>query len=152
MLNSYFKLDQHGTTVRTEILAGVTTFLTMAYIILVNPLILGDAGMDKGAVFAATCIAGAIGSALMGLYANYPIAQAPGMGLNAFFAFAGALLDGPGDDVVGHRLLAGGVDGHLQPRIHARVGNAHLGGDGDFAGELGCDLGPFVGRDRLVLL
>lgn len=87
MLNSYFKLDQHGTTVRTEILAGVTTFLTMAYIILVNPMILGDAGMDRGAVFVATCIAAAIGSALMGLYANYPIAQAPGMGLNAFFTY-----------------------------------------------------------------
>ena len=87
MLNSFFKLDQHGTTVRTEILAGVTTFLTMAYIILVNPLILGDAGMDKGSVFVATCIAAAIGSALMGLYANYPIAQAPGMGLNAFFTY-----------------------------------------------------------------
>jgi len=87
MLNSYFKLDQHGTTVRTEILAGVTTFLTMAYIILVNPLILSDAGMDKGAVFVATCLAAAIGSALMGLYANYPIAQAPGMGINAFFTY-----------------------------------------------------------------
>lgn len=87
MLNRFFGLDAHGTTVRTEILAGITTFLTMAYIILVNPLILSDAGMDKGAVFVATCIAAAIGSALMGLYANYPIAQAPGMGLNAFFTY-----------------------------------------------------------------
>ncbi len=87
MLNRFFQLDRHGTTVRTEILAGITTFLTMAYIILVNPLILGEAGMDKGAVFVATCIAAAVGSALMGLYANYPIAQAPGMGINAFFTY-----------------------------------------------------------------
>jgi len=87
MLNRFFELEQHGTTVRTEILAGITTFLTMAYIIVVNPMILGDAGMDTGSVFVATCIAAAIGSALMGLYANYPIAQAPGMGLNAFFTY-----------------------------------------------------------------
>ena len=87
MLNKFFELERHGTTVRTEILAGITTFLTMAYIIVVNPMILGDAGMDTGSVFVATCISAAIGSALMGLYANYPIAQAPGMGLNAFFTY-----------------------------------------------------------------
>ena len=72
---------------RTEVVAGATTFLTMAYIVFVNPQILGAAGMDKGAVFVATCIAAAVSSAVMGLYANYPIALAPGMGLNAFFAF-----------------------------------------------------------------
>lgn len=82
-----FKLQEHGTTVATEALAGVTTFLTMAYIIFVNPAILADAGMDKGAVFVATCVAAAIGSLVMGLYANYPIALAPGMGLNAYFAY-----------------------------------------------------------------
>lgn len=87
MLDSLFKLSDHGTTVRTEIVAGLTTFLTMAYIIFVNPDILAAAGMDKGAVFVATCIAAAVGSLIMGLYANYPIALAPGMGLNAFFAF-----------------------------------------------------------------
>ena len=87
MLESYFKLDALGTNVRTEIMAGITTFLTMAYIIFVNPSILAAAGMDPGAVFVATCLSAAIGSAIMGLYANYPIAQAPGMGLNAFFAF-----------------------------------------------------------------
>ncbi len=87
MLNSFFKLEEHGTTVRTEILAGFTTFLTMAYIIVVNPAILADAGMDFGAVFVATCVAAAFGSAIMGLYANYPIAQAPGMGINAFFTY-----------------------------------------------------------------
>ncbi len=87
MLDSYFKLSELGTTVRTEIVAGATTFLTMAYIIFVNPEILSHAGMDHGASFVATCVAAAIGSAIMGLYANYPIAQAPGMGLNAYFAF-----------------------------------------------------------------
>lgn len=87
MLNRYFELDRLGTTVRTEILAGVTTFMTMAYIIFVNPAILADAGMDKGAVFVATCLAAALGSAFMGLYANYPIALAPGMGLNAYFTY-----------------------------------------------------------------
>ena len=87
MLEKLFQLKAHNTTVRTEILAGVTTFLTMAYILFVNPAILGETGMDKGAIFVATCLAAAIGSALMGLIANYPIALAPGMGLNAFFTY-----------------------------------------------------------------
>lgn len=88
MLQRYFDMDRHGTNVRTEIMAGVTTFMTMAYIIFVNPQILADAGMDRGAVFVATCLAAAFASALMGLYANYPIALAPGMGLNAYFAYS----------------------------------------------------------------
>lgn len=87
MLENFFKLKEHGTTVRTEVIAGLTTFLTMAYILLVNPDILSAAGMDKNAVFVATIIAAAAGSLIMGLYANYPIALAPGLGLNAFFAF-----------------------------------------------------------------
>src|SRR5579859_7818731 len=87
MLERYFLLSENGTTVRTEIVAGVTTFLTMAYIMFVNPAILGDAGMDKGAVFVATCIASAIGTLVMALYANYPLALAPGMGLNAYFTY-----------------------------------------------------------------
>ena len=87
VLNRYFELERYGTTVRTEVMAGLTTFLTMAYIAFVNPQILSEAGMDRGAVFVATCLAAAIGSAIMGLYANYPIAQAPGMGLNAFFTY-----------------------------------------------------------------
>ncbi|MEB0075596.1 NCS2 family permease [Pseudomonas sp. CCI3.2] len=87
MLERLFQLKIHNTTVRTEILAGVTTFLAMAYILFVNPSILGDTGMDKGAVFVATCLAAAIGSAIMGFIANYPIALAPGMGLNAFFTY-----------------------------------------------------------------
>src|SRR6185437_1657849 len=88
MLEARFKLTEHGTTVRTEVVAGVTTFLTMAYIIFVNPSILGAAGMDRGAVFVATCIASAIGTLVMALYANYPLALAPGMGLNAYFTFS----------------------------------------------------------------
>src|SRR3977135_3395394 len=86
-LDRQFGLKQHGTSLKTEFVAGLTTFLTMLYIVFVNPQILGNAGMDKGAVFVATCIAAAVSTLVMALYANYPIALAPGMGLNAFFAF-----------------------------------------------------------------
>lgn len=86
-MEKLFKLKENNTTVRTEVLAGTTTFLTMAYIILVNPQILGLAGMDTGAVFVATILAAAIGTFIMGFVANVPFAQAPGMGLNAFFTF-----------------------------------------------------------------
>ena len=87
MVDRYFGLSQQGTDVRTEFIAGVTTFLTMVYIVFVNPIILGKAGMDQGAVFVATCVAAAVSTLVMALYANYPIALAPGMGINAFFAF-----------------------------------------------------------------
>ena len=87
MLDSFFRLSENGTDVRTEILAGITTFLTMAYIVFVNPAILKITGMDAGAVLVATCLAAAAGTAIMGLYANYPFAMAPGMGLNAYFTF-----------------------------------------------------------------
>ncbi len=87
MLERLFQLNAHNTTVRTEVLAGITTFLTMAYILFVNPNMLAETGMDHGAVFVATCLAAAIGSLVMGLLANYPIALAPGMGLNAFFTY-----------------------------------------------------------------
>src|SRR5215469_14765164 len=86
-LDRFFGLRASGTSLRTEFVAGLTTFLTMVYIVFVNPDILGNAGMDKGAVFVATCIAAAASTLVMALYANYPIALAPGMGLNAFFAF-----------------------------------------------------------------
>jgi AGZA family xanthine/uracil permease-like MFS transporter len=86
-LERCFGLRAQGTTTRTELVAGVTTFLTMVYIVFVNPSILGKTGMDTGAVFVATCIAAAVSTLVMALYANYPIALAPGMGLNAFFAF-----------------------------------------------------------------
>ncbi len=88
MLERYFELAKHGTSVRQEVLAGATTFLTMAYIIVVNPAILSDTGMDFGAVFVATCLAAAFGTLIMGIGANYPFALAPGMGLNAYFAYA----------------------------------------------------------------
>jgi len=87
MLEKLFKLTEHNTNIRQEVIAGITTFLTMAYIIFVNPTMLADAGMDHGAVFVATCIAAAIGCFIMGFIANYPIALAPGMGLNAFFTY-----------------------------------------------------------------
>ena len=87
-LERYFKLSENGTTVRTEAIAGFTTFLTMCYIIIVNPLILSETGMDHGAVFVATCLTAAIGCFVMGAVANYPIALAPGMGLNAYFTYA----------------------------------------------------------------
>ena len=80
----FFGLAQRGTDVRTELTAGATTFLTMAYIAFVNPQILSDAGMPFDAVFVATCLAAAFSTLVMGLYANYPIALAPGMGINAF--------------------------------------------------------------------
>ena len=86
-LDRRFGLTQHGTDVRTEFVAGVTTFLTMVYIVFVNPVILANAGMDKGAVFVATCLAASVSTLAMAFLANYPIALAPGMGLNAFFAF-----------------------------------------------------------------
>jgi AGZA family xanthine/uracil permease-like MFS transporter len=87
MLEQIFKLSENKTNVRTEVVAGITTFLTMAYIIFVNPSILSTTGMPFGAVFAATCLAAAVGTLLMAFLANYPIALAPGMGLNAYFAF-----------------------------------------------------------------
>ncbi|MDE0082992.1 MAG: NCS2 family permease [Gammaproteobacteria bacterium] len=86
-LERFFGLELRGTDLSTEVTAGVTTFLTMAYIVFVNPQILADAGMPFDAVFVATCVAAAFATLVMGLYANYPIALAPGMGLNAFFAY-----------------------------------------------------------------
>ena len=87
MFERLFKLSEHNTSVRTELVAGLTTFLTMCYIIFVNPDILSSTGMDRDAVFVATCLAAALGSAVMAFIANWPIGMAPGMGLNAFFAF-----------------------------------------------------------------
>lgn len=87
MLTRIFDLEGHGTSVRTELFAGLTTFLTMAYIVAVNPVILGAAGMPIAGVAAATCLAAGFGSILMGLLSNYPLALAPGMGLNAYFTY-----------------------------------------------------------------
>lgn len=92
-MEKIFKLKEHGTNVRTEILAGITTFVTMAYILAVNPNILSQAGMNTGAVFTATALASAIATFLMAFLANYPIALSAGMGLNAYFAFTVCLSD-----------------------------------------------------------
>lgn len=106
-LSRLFKLPQHGTTVRTELIAGMTTFLTMVYIVFVNPQILGAAQMDPKVVFVTTCLIAGIGSIAMGIFANLPVALAPAMGLNAFFAFVvvgsdGYLLaDRDGRDILG---------------------------------------------------
>ena len=86
-MESFFKLKERGTTVQTEIMAGITTFMTMAYILAVNPSILADAGMDKGAVFTATALASGIACVLMALLANLPFALSAGMGLNAYLAY-----------------------------------------------------------------
>ncbi|OUW91063.1 MAG: guanine permease [Gammaproteobacteria bacterium TMED234] len=86
-LNSFFKLESHNTSIKTEIIAGFTTFITMVYIIIVNPDIMSDSGMDQDAIFVGTCLAAAIACILMGLFANWPIGLAPGMGLNIFFTY-----------------------------------------------------------------
>lgn len=88
LMERLFQINAQGSTVKREIVAGFTTFLTMAYIIFVNPSMLSEAGMDYGAVFVATCLAAAVGCLIMGLWANYPVALAPGMGLNAFFTYS----------------------------------------------------------------
>ncbi len=88
MIERFFRLKENNANIKTEVIAGITTFMTMAYIIAANPLILQAAGMDKGAVTLATCIVAGIISIVMGLLSNYPIALAPGMGLNAFFAYS----------------------------------------------------------------
>lgn len=87
MLEKFFKLNDNGTDIKTEVMAGITTFMTMAYILAVNPSIMAAAGMDQGAVFTATALASLIGTLLMAVFANYPFALAPGMGLNAYFAY-----------------------------------------------------------------
>lgn len=94
MLNRFFKLQENHTTLRTEVIAGMSAFLAMSYIIFVNPTILALTGMDKGAVFVATCLAAVFGSTLMGLLANYPIALAPGMALNTYFTYGVVLGSG----------------------------------------------------------
>ncbi|RMC23439.1 MULTISPECIES: NCS2 family permease [unclassified Lactobacillus] len=86
-IKSYFQLNKYKTSIKVEFLAGLTTFISMSYILFVNPSVLGASGMDKGAVFTATALASALGTALMGIVANYPIGEAPALGINAFFAY-----------------------------------------------------------------
>ena len=87
MLEKLFHLKENNTNVKTEVVGGITTFMTMAYILAVNPTILSAAGMDKNAILMSTAIAAFIGTLVMALYANYPFALAPGLGLNAYFAY-----------------------------------------------------------------
>ncbi|HEY0281555.1 MAG TPA: NCS2 family permease, partial [Rhizomicrobium sp.] len=108
MFEKTFDLQAHGTTVQREIVAGATTFFTMAYIMFVNPQILAGAGMDQGAVFVATCLSAAITTLMMGLYAKLPVALAPGMGLNAYFAYSVVpALDGDWQLALGCVFLSG---------------------------------------------
>ncbi|HNX68208.1 MAG TPA: NCS2 family permease [Candidatus Omnitrophota bacterium] len=108
MLNKFFKLSERNTDIRAEIIAGVTTFLAMAYIIFVNPNILAAAGMDKTALITVTCLATALATLATGLFANAPIAMAPGMGLNAFFAYSLVLTDRiPWQDALGIVFVSG---------------------------------------------
>ena len=93
-IKKFFKIEERGSSIRTELIGGLVTFLAMAYILAVNPNILGAAGMPAGGVFIATAIASAVATLIMGLYANYPIALAPGMGINALFAFTVVLGSG----------------------------------------------------------
>ena len=86
-LEKLFKLKENNTNIKTEIIAGITTFMTMSYILAVNPAILSEAGMDKGGVFTATILASVIATVMMGIYANHPFALSAGMGLNAYFAY-----------------------------------------------------------------
>ncbi len=107
-IESYFELERLGTTIRTELLAGATTFLTMAYIVVVNPSILKDAGMAPEAATAATCIAAGLGSLAMGLWARHPVALAPGMGINAYFAYGVVIGMGvPWETALGAVFLSG---------------------------------------------
>ena len=110
LLERRFALAAHGTTVRTELLAGVTTFLTMAYIVFVQPAVLGAAGMDVGAVLVATCLSTALATLLMALLANYPIAVAPAMGHNFFFAYTVVLgMKVPWQAALGAVAIAGSI-------------------------------------------
>src|SRR3974377_1703415 len=109
-IETYFEFRHLGTNWRTEIVAGVTTFLTMAYIVLVNPAILAETGMPLGAVTAATCLSAAFASILMGFFARYPIAMAPGMGLNAYFTYAVCLkMHVPWQTALGAVFLSGAI-------------------------------------------
>ncbi|MCZ9661151.1 solute carrier family 23 protein, partial [Lactobacillus jensenii] len=91
IIRNHFDLDKLGTNIKIEFLAGLTTFVSMSYILFVNPNVLGVSGMDKGAVFTATALASALGCFIMGLASNYPIATAPALGINAFFAYTACL-------------------------------------------------------------
>jgi len=110
MLERLFKLKENHTTVKTEVVAGITTFMTLSYIIFVQPTVLSSCGMDFGAVLVATCVAGALSTIVMGLYSNYPVALAPGMGQNFFFAYTVVLAMGvPWQKALGAVFISGAL-------------------------------------------
>ncbi len=161
-LETYFEFAQLGTNWRTEILAGVTTFLTMAYIVLVNPAILADAGVPLPAVTAATCLSAAFGSILMGVIARYPIALAPGMGLNAYFTYTVCLkMHIPWQTALGAVFLSGiiflaitavGIRQMILRAIPHQLYAAVAGGIGLFIAFIGFQHAGLVVRDPNTLV
>ncbi|MCK9516773.1 MAG: NCS2 family permease [Ottowia sp.] len=162
LLERVFKLQEHETTVRTEVIAGATTFLTMAYIIFVNPIILGDAGMPHDAVFVVTCLAAAIGTIIMALYANYPIAMAPGMGLNAYFTYT--VVIGMGytwQEALGMVFISGclfilvtliGLRSAIVRAIPGSLASAIAAGIGLFLGLIALEQAGIVGASEATLV
>ena len=161
-LESYFEFARLGTNWRTEILAGVTTFVTMAYIVLVNPAVLGAAGLPVPAVTAATCISAAFGSILMGVLARYPIALAPGMGLNAYFAYIVCIkMHVPWQTALGAVFLSGiifliitaaGIRQMILRAIPHQLYAAVAGGIGLFIAFIGFQNAGIVVRDPNTLV
>jgi AGZA family xanthine/uracil permease-like MFS transporter len=161
-LESYFEFARLGTNWRTEILAGATTFLTMAYIVLVNPAILAETGMPLAAVTAATCLSAAFASILMGVYARYPIALAPGMGLNAYFTYSVCLkMHVPWQTALGAvflsgviflALTAGGIRQMILKAIPHELYAAVAGGIGLFIAFIGFQHAGLVVADKATLI
>ena len=161
-LETYFEFAHLGTNWRTEILAGVTTFLTMAYIVLVNPAILADAGVPLPAVTAATCLSAAFGSILMGIVARYPIALAPGMGLNAYFTYTVCIkMHVPWQTALGAVFLSGviflaltaaGIRQMILRAIPHQLYAAVAGGIGLFIAFIGFQHAGLVVRDPNTLV
>src|SRR5580700_6042057 len=161
-LETYFEFERLGTNWRTEILAGVTTFLTMAYIVLVNPAILADAGVPLPAVTAATCLSAAFGSILMGVIARYPIALAPGMGLNAYFTYTVCIkMHVPWQTALGAVFLSGviflllttvGIRQMILRAIPHQLYAAVAGGIGLFIAFIGFQHAGLVVRDPNTLV
>ena len=161
-LETYFEFARLGTNWRTEILAGVTTFVTMAYIVLVNPAILGAAGLPVAAVTAATCLSAAFGSILMGVLARYPIALAPGMGLNAYFAYVVCLkMHVPWQTALGAVFLSGiiflaitaaGIRQMILRAIPHQLYAAVAGGIGLFIALVGFENAGLIVRDPNTLV
>src|SRR5580692_4586605 len=161
-LETYFEFEHLGTNWRTEILAGVTTFLTMAYIVLVNPAILAAAGVPLPAVTAATCLSAAFGSILMGVIARYPIALAPGMGLNAYFTYTVCIkMHVPWQTALGAVFLSGaiflaitavGIRQMILRAIPHQLYAAVAGGIGLFIAFIGFQHAGLVVRDPNTLV